>query len=222
MKQRKAIGLGILAVAAVMAISVVSAQASTTLCVKAEGVCAAANQYAVGTVLEGQTFGATATLTGPKAIGNVTCESTIIGESTGAAATVAVGALPGEVTGLSWKNCVLSRGTPEAINCVVKSINLPYASAVTSSGKGDGNGALTVTAKPKGGNPGATVNCPGVIECEYTTAAAGLTATGGAVGVGFIEAAKVGLAMRGGKCPVATLDAKYLLAEPRRGVWVEE
>jgi hypothetical protein len=219
MKKLKTIGLAVLAVAAITALAgAASAQATTTLCKKAEATCAAANQYAVGTVLKWATSGATATLTGPKAIGNFTCESSVTGHSTGSAATT-TGALPGEVTALTWTNCVHNRGTAEEVKCSVSTVHLPYNSAITSSGSGNGNGTLTITAKS--GNPGFTMNCPGVVECEYTTASASLAGTGGVAGTAQVVAEKVALTGSGGKCPVSTLDVVYKLSEPTTGVWVE-
>ncbi len=190
---------------------IASAQAeSVSLCKANEAICLAANQYPKETVLEfGNPSSPMASLK-LKAVGEVTCDTQITGDSTAATAEPT---LPGEVSGTNWAFCSLAK---EA--CTVTSVNLPYRLAI-SKGAG-GNGTFTITPRPGGGNPGMSVVCGALVNCTYTVAKLELPFVGGAKGVANLKATAIAMAGAGKACPTATFTAQWNSEAPANPLFV--
>jgi hypothetical protein len=211
MKFIKMLGLVAAAAMAAMALVGASSASATVLCKVAptENKCPAGSTYGAGTVIKGTTE--VATLTSPA--GNVTCHSET--EAKTANAGGAAETVKGEITALSFNNCVLD---PLKTECTVETNNLPYNAEVHWT-SGTNNGTLTVEKHAGGGNPGATVTCAGVIECTFSNTLFNLPVTGG--NPATVTANEVTLLREGGLCPsTAKWDATYKAIGVNVAIWV--
>jgi len=216
MKHLKMMGLAVLAVLALTAVAGAgTASASATVCSTNTSPCTGI-LYGAGTKITAQlAAGSVATLT--TSIGNVVCKkSTVAGVLTGHKA--AEGEKPtipsghGEITGLTFTECVLTPFFGNPTNCTVTAINLNYT--VTAVATGGGNGDLTITAKGSQGPPGATVVCGSLINCSFTSSHLVLDVTGG--NPALVHAKEEELSRTGGLCPsTSKWDATYEVTSPK-------
>jgi hypothetical protein len=201
-KYIKMLGLAALAAAALTAFVGVGSASATILCHNSSNPCT--SDFVAGEFITGNASGATLT----NNLSNVSCKTSEtkveVTNTGGSEATVT-----GKVTALNFKSC----STFGFIPCTVTVNNLPYhAEAHATSG---GNGTLTVTAGEGGGEPGASVNCSGIINCTFGEELFNLPITGG--NPASVTATKVKLTRTGGECPEeAFWDATY---KSTAGVW---
>jgi hypothetical protein len=198
MKHIKMMGLAIVAALALMAIAgAASASASAVLCSTNTNPCTG-TKYGSGTKISAQLKSGThATLT--TSVTNVTCTKSTVGGVTNTAEG------HGEITGFTFSGCT---ATSNGSACTVKTLNLNYTATANP-------GSLTITPGPKGGNPGATVECPNAfINCTFTTSSITLSVTGGNPAI--ITASNEPLQREGGLCPSeAKWDATYEVTSPK-------
>jgi len=201
MKHIKMMGLAIVAALALTAIAgAATASASAVLCSTNTDPCTG-TKYGSGTKISAQLKSGThATLT--TSTTNVTCTKSTVAGSTNTAEG------HGEISTFSFSGCTTSSGTA----CTVKAVNLNYTA--TANPSGGGNGTLTVSPGPKGGNPGASVECGALINCTFTVSSITLGVTGG--NPATIVANNEPLERTGGFCPsTANWHATYEVTSPK-------
>ncbi len=212
MNHLKILGLAVIAAAALTAFVGVGSASATALCKEgnmATNVCPSGQSFPSGTVIKAKT-GGTRTAKLVTNLSNIICDSEAQGKTT-SAATPGAAPLPGEITALSFTNCIVE-GTAQG--CTVATNAPPYAASIVWTASTVGN--FIVTQKAGGNKPGATVVCGTVINCEFSVAEANLAASSTEAGVGSLVAAGIELAVgTGGKCPKsAKWSAIYGVTEP--------
>lgn len=156
----KTFGLCLALGVAAMAFGAGTASA-TKLCSVNTSPCPAGNTYGKGTSIKTQLVPGTVS-TMSSGFVTVTCtESTMSGKTTSEGGS---GAVLGEISSATWKNCTSSLGS-----CTASSLKTPWPAEVTGSG---GNGTMTVQ------HPGGKFTCGGTT-CEYEGSKASLSVTGG-------------------------------------------
>jgi hypothetical protein len=215
MRNLKILGLAVVAVTALMALSGTSSAfaANTKLCKENVASCPAAKTYPANTVLKGATQASpTAGAKLVTNLGTVICDSSVEGKTNEAEGTP----LKGEVTSLTFSNCTITVGG-NTTSCTVTTLHTPYPSSITATGSG--NGTLTAT-KAAPNAPGATVVCGSIINCNFEKESVTLNVFGGAPGVAFAEAKEVALGRSGATCPLsAKWTANYFLTSPTENVF---
>lgn len=206
MRYIKMLGLAAVAALAVMAVVGAASASATTVCTSPEPCptahSAGGKMYEPNDVIVGTSTNATLT----SSLGNVTCKhsETALKLTTTGSTGVAV---QGDVISLTFTECTLD---PAGSECVVTVQNLPYAAEATVGTAP--NGTLKVTSGGSG-NPGANVECAGVINCTFSNTVFNLPVDGG--NPAKVTASKVGLLRSGGLCPnEATWDATYSSTTP--------
>ncbi|MGN6257096.1 MAG: hypothetical protein ACTHN3_04995 [Solirubrobacterales bacterium] len=160
MKYLKTFGLCLALATALMAFGAGSASA-TKLCSVNTSPCPAGNTYGKGTAIKTQLVPGTVS-TMSSGFTTVTCtESTMSGKTTSEGGS---GAVTGEISSATWKNCTSSLGS-----CTASALKTPWPAEVTGSG---GNGTMTVQ------HPAAKFTCGGTT-CEYEASKASLSVSGG-------------------------------------------
>jgi hypothetical protein len=160
MKTMKMFGLCLALAMALMALGSGTASA-TKLCSVNTSQCPAGNTYAKGTSNKTQLVSGTKS-TMSSGFVTVTCsESTMSGKTTSEGGA---GAVLGEISSVTWKNCTSSLGS-----CTASALLTPWPAEVTGSG---GNGSLTVQ------HPGGKFTCGGTT-CEYEASKASISVSGG-------------------------------------------
>jgi len=160
MKFLKMIGLCLALALATMALGAGTASA-TKLCSVNTSPCPAGNTYGKGTSIKTQLVAGTVS-TMSSGFTTVTCtESTMGGKTTSEGGA---GAVTGEISSATWKNCTSGLGS-----CTASALKTPWPAEVTGSGC---NGTLTVQ------HPGAKFTCAGTT-CEYEASKASISVTGG-------------------------------------------
>jgi hypothetical protein len=190
------------AAALILTMAVGAATASATeLCSTNTSPCTG-TKYGTGTKLTGQLkSGTAATLT--TSLGNVVCKkSTLAGVTTSAGGP---GSTPvsGEVTGVTFTECILGASTP----CTVQVLNLPWKLTAEKTGETTFNVVVS-------GSPGVTVVCGFLINCTFSQTSMTLSGTGGSPAI--VKATAIGLNRSGGFCPsTASFDAEYEVTSPK-------
>ncbi len=212
MKHLKILGLAVVAAAALTAFVGVGSASATALCKVGNmttNTCTSA--YPSGTVIKGNT-GAAGTRKAKlvTSLATVICDSEAIGNTT-SAATSGAAVLPGEITTLSFTNCIVE-GTSQT--CTVTTNASPWPSEATWTGSTAGN--LKVKKSASGNKPGATVVCGTIINCEFNKEEVTLPATSTEAGAASLVASGIELAVGAGtKCPKsAKWTATYNLSSP--------
>ena len=154
--------LGLVAVLAMAAMAFGAGTASATkLCSVNTSPCPAGNTYGKGTSIKTQLVSGTKS-TMSSGFVNVTCsESTMSGKTTSEGGA---GAVLGEISSVTWKNCTSSLGS-----CTASALGTPWPAEVTGSG---GSGTLSVQ------HPGGKFTCGGTT-CEYEGSKASISVSGG-------------------------------------------
>ena len=140
----------------------------------------------------------------------VSCaESSITGETEETVETVEESegeALKGTITAFTFAKCkVVGLGS----SCTLSTTNLPYASEGLATKEGDG----TITTKSSGkGNPTATINCAGIIECTFSESEVQFAFDGGETAK--VLASGVLLESISGGCSEAKMTATYVVQNP--------
>jgi hypothetical protein len=161
MKSMKILGLCLLAVMAAMASLGAGTASATKLCSVNTSPCPAGNTYGKGTSIKTQLVAGTKS-TMSSGFTTVTCtESSMNGKTTSEGGA---GAVTGEITSVTWKNCTSGLGS-----CTASALNTPWPAEVTGSG---GSGTMSVK------NAGGKFTCGGVT-CEYEASKASVSITGG-------------------------------------------
>ncbi len=161
MRNMKMFGLGLLAAMAAMAFLGAGTASATKLCSVNTSPCPAGNTYGKGTSIKAQLVpGTTSTMS--SGFVNITCtESTISGKTTSEGGA---GAVKGEITSVTWKNCTSGLGA-----CTASALNTPWSAEVTGSG---GNGTMSISGA------GGKFTCGGTT-CEYSTSKSSVSVSGG-------------------------------------------
>jgi len=161
MKNMKILGLCLLGALAAMAIMGAGTASATKLCSVNTSPCPAGNTYGKGTSIKAQLpAGGTSVMS--SGFTTVTCtSSTMSGKTTSEGGA---GAVTGEISSVTWKNCTSSLGS-----CTASALNTPWKVEVSGSG---GSGTMSVN------NPGGKFTCGGVT-CEYAASKASVSANGG-------------------------------------------
>ncbi len=212
MKHLKILGLAVVAAAALTAFVGVGSASATALCKEGNmttNTCASNQSYISGTVIKAKTNG-TRTAKLVTGLATVICDSEAVGETT-SGATAGAAALPGEITALSFTNCIVE-GTTQT--CTVTTNPPKYNASITWTSSTVGN--FVVSTKTGGNNPGASVVCGTVINCEFNKTPITLSAASTEAGLGTITAGGIELAVGvGTKCPKsAKWTATYVVSEP--------
>lgn len=161
MRNIKILGLGLLAAMAMMAIVGAGTASATKLCSVNTSPCPAGNTYGKGTAIKAQLpAGGTSVMS--SGFVTITCtSSTMSGKTTSEGGA---GAVTGEISSVTWKNCTSNLGS-----CTASALNTPWKVEVSGSG---GSGTMSVN------NPGGKFTCGGVT-CEYSASKASVSANGG-------------------------------------------
>jgi hypothetical protein len=161
MRNIKMLGLGLLAAMAAMAFLGAGTASATKLCSVNTSPCPAGSTYGKGTAIKAQLVAGT-TSTMSSGFVNITCtESTISGKTTSEGGA---GAVKGEITSVTWKNCTSGLGA-----CTASALNTPWPAEVTGSG---GNGTMSISGA------GGKFTCGGTT-CEYSTSKSSVSVSGG-------------------------------------------
>jgi len=161
MRNIKMLGLGLLAAMAAMAAIGAGTASATKLCSVNTSPCPAGNTYGKGTAIKAQLVAGTKS-TMSSGFVNITCtESTISGKTTSEGG---VGAVTGEITSVTWKNCTSGLGA-----CTASALNTPWPAEVSGSG---GSGTMTISGA------GGKFTCGGTT-CEYSSSKASVSVSGG-------------------------------------------
>lgn len=160
MKPMKMFGLCLALAMAAMALGAATASA-TKLCSVNTSPCPAGNTYGKGTSIKTQL------VTGTKSVMSsgfvtITCtESTMSGKTTSEGGA---GAVTGEISSVTWKNCTSGLGS-----CTTSALKTPWSAEISGSG---GNGTMSVKGAA------GKFTCGGTT-CEYEASKASLSVSGG-------------------------------------------
>jgi hypothetical protein len=160
MKLMKMFGLCLALAMAAMALGAGTASA-TKLCSVNTSPCPAGNTYGKGTSIKTQL------VTGTKSVMSsgfvtITCtESTMSGKTTSEGGA---GAVTGEISSVTWKNCTSGLGS-----CTTSALKTPWSAEISGSG---GNGTMSVKGAA------GKFTCGGTT-CEYEASKASLSVSGG-------------------------------------------
>jgi hypothetical protein len=161
MKHMKILGLCLLGALAAMALVGTGTASATKLCSVNTSPCPAGNTYGKGTSIKAQLPAGTNSVMSSGFV-TITCSSsTMSGKTTSEGGA---GAVTGEISSVTWKNCTSGLGS-----CTASALNTPWKVEVSGSG---GSGTMTVN------KPGGKFTCGGVT-CEYEASKASVSATGG-------------------------------------------
>lgn len=161
MKSMKTLGLCLVAATAAMAFLGAGTASATKLCSVNTSPCPAGNTYGKGTAIKTQLVSGTKSVMSSGFV-TITCtESTMSGKTTSEGGA---GAVTGEISSVTWKNCTSSLGS-----CTTSAQKTPWPAEVTGSG---GNGTMTVK------NAAGKFTCGGTT-CEYEASKASISISGG-------------------------------------------
>jgi len=161
MKNMKILGLCTLAVMAAMAFVGAGTASATKLCSVNTSPCPAGNTYGKGTSIKAQLPAGTNSVMASGFV-TITCSSSSMSGKT--TSEGGAGAVTGEISSVTWKNCTSGLGS-----CTASALNTPWKVEVSGSG---GSGTMTVN------KPGGKFTCGGVT-CEYEASKASVSANGG-------------------------------------------
>jgi hypothetical protein len=191
---------GVAALILMMGIGAGTASA-TELCSTNTSPCTG-TKYGTGTKLTAQLkSGTAATLT--TSIGNVVCKKSTLAGVTTSAGGPGTTPVSGEVTSLTFTECVFGSSTP----CTVSVVNLPWKLTAEKTGETTFNVIVS-------GSPGVTLVCGSFINCTFSQTSMTLSGTGGSPAI--VKATAIGLNRSGGLCPsTASFDAEYEVTSPK-------
>jgi hypothetical protein len=161
MKPMKMLGLLVIGAMAAMAFIGAGTTSATKLCSSNTSPCPAGNTYGKGTSIKTQLVAATKSVMSSGFV-TITCtESTMSGKTTSEGGS---GAVTGEISSVTWKNCTSGLGS-----CTTSALKTPWLAEITGSG---GNGTMSVK------DAAGKFTCGGTT-CEYEASKASLSVTGG-------------------------------------------
>jgi hypothetical protein len=161
MKHMKILGLCLVGAIAAMALFGAGTASATKLCSVNTSPCPAGNTYGKGTSIKTQLVAGTKSVMSSGFV-TITCtESSMNGKTTSEGGA---GAVTGEITSVTWKNCTSGLGS-----CTASSLKTPWPAEVTGSG---GSGTMSVK------NAAGKFTCGGTT-CEYEASKASVSITGG-------------------------------------------
>jgi len=196
MKHLKMFGLCLVLAAAATAFGAGTASAAK-LCSVNTSPCPAKNTYGKGTSIKTQLVAGTNSVMSSGFVTIKCSSSTMNGKTTSEGGA---GAVTGEITSVSWKNCTSGLGA-----CTASSLNTPWPAEVTGSG---GNGTMTVQ------KPGGEFTCAGTT-CQYEASKASVSVTGGSPAI--VKASSVSFSKIGGGflcSSTASWTAEYEVTSP--------
>lgn len=161
MKNMRILGLALLAALAAMAFMGAGTASATKLCSVNTSPCPAGNTYGKGTAIKAQLTPGTNSVMSSGFVTISCSSSTMSGKTTSEGGA---GAVTGEISSVTWKNCTSNLGS-----CTATALNTPWKVEVSGSG---GSGTMSVS------NPGGKFTCGGVT-CEYAASKASVSANGG-------------------------------------------
>lgn len=160
MRFMKTFGLCLALAVAAMAFGAGTASA-TKLCSVNTSPCPAGNTYGKGTSIKTQLVAGTKSVMSSGFV-TITCtESTMSGKTTSEGGA---GAVTGEISSVTWKNCTSALGS-----CTTSALKTPWSAEITGSG---GNGTMSVKGAA------GKFTCGGTT-CEYEASKASISVSGG-------------------------------------------
>ena len=160
MKVMKTFGLCLALAITAMAFGAGTASA-TKLCSVNTSPCPAGSTYGKGTSIKTQLAAGTKSVMSSGFV-TITCtESTMSGKTTSEGGA---GAVTGEISSVTWKNCTSGLGS-----CTTSALKTPWPAEITGSG---GNGTMSVKGAA------GKFTCGGTT-CEYEASKASISVTGG-------------------------------------------
>lgn len=161
MKSMKMLGLLVIGAMAAMAFIGAGTASATKLCSVNTSPCPAGNTYGKGTSIKTQLVSGTKSVMSSGFV-TITCtESTMSGKTTNEGGA---GAVTGEISSVTWKNCTSGLGS-----CTTSALKTPWSAEITGSG---GNGTMSVKGAA------GKFTCGGTT-CEYEASKVSLSVSGG-------------------------------------------